>query len=139
MSVPLILTLLHSPAVGTGIIPLDWLQSILPPIFPRLRQLVLEPVEIQLATKFLRSFSNSPLVSVQISLKTCVPVAETDDFFEALRMASSHAFLKSLTLRNKGSGLSTVERRRTGLDIITQQLQQEKYSQVLHSESMFKI
>ncbi|KAJ7610699.1 hypothetical protein DFH06DRAFT_1308588, partial [Mycena polygramma] len=85
------------------------LEGAIQPIFPRLLHLILGPIDIQPATEFLSSLVDSPLHSLQVILKTCVTVAETDAFFRTLRATLSPKSLKSFTLRNNADLFPTEE------------------------------
>ncbi|KAJ7620859.1 hypothetical protein DFH06DRAFT_1482460 [Mycena polygramma] len=91
----------------TGLPALPEDSNLSPLIFPRLRQLVLGPLEIQPATEFLAFLADSPLHSLQLILKTCVTVAETDALFRTVRATFSHKCFKCFTLRSDADHFPT--------------------------------
>ncbi|KAJ7652396.1 hypothetical protein DFH06DRAFT_1331034 [Mycena polygramma] len=71
-----------------------------PPLFPSLRMLTVDSVEIGRATAFLRMCSDTPLVSLELGFRNCPTSAETEAFYAALSKGCSHTFLDSLSLRS---------------------------------------
>ncbi|KAJ6461927.1 hypothetical protein C8R47DRAFT_1027164 [Mycena vitilis] len=80
------------------------------PIFPHLQRLVLGPLDIELATKFLSSLVQLPLVSLSVILDRCATAVQTELLFDVIRVACSNTFLRSLTLENNVGRLPRGER-----------------------------
>ncbi|KAJ6555936.1 hypothetical protein B0H19DRAFT_1151588 [Mycena capillaripes] len=77
---------------------------------PGLTRLVMGPINIESATNFLCSLAHAPLVTLEVTLATFVPLAATDALFHAVRTACAHNSLKTFFLHNSASTLPPVAR-----------------------------
>ncbi|KAJ7477984.1 hypothetical protein B0H11DRAFT_2028948, partial [Mycena galericulata] len=69
-------------------------------MFPHLRNLAMGSVHVELATKFLRMCPRTSFTSLQVDFSTPCLVAQTVEFYNALKASCLHSSLTSLTLNN---------------------------------------